>query len=100
MKTELKKNPFAPGYKILVVDGLQKNCPFQQPIPMPGKIQGSMQLFQQPCGTHCPLFGLNFYDDRKETDVVLACGGNPIEYQNAIIEPTKEQTQGPKLVID
>lgn len=101
MKTELKNNPFAAGYKILVVDDLQKNCPFQQPIPMPGKIQGSVQLFQQPCGTHCPHFHFNILPTNPPANnCFISCGGDHIFFDIDNIETEPEPSKGPKLVID
>ena len=90
MKTILKKNPMNPTELILTIDEKTKFCPYQQPVPMPGKLQGSVQFFQFPCGTHCPMCLI-------EDDVLnLACS-NIQFYKISIetpepMEPAKDST--------
>lgn len=51
IKVSLKADPNY-GY-VLVKDGQEAFCPFQQPLPMQGKV-GGMSLLRLPCCTVCP----------------------------------------------
>ena len=56
------------GY-VLVKDGNDTFCPFQQPIPTQTNM-GSMALMRLPCSSNCPLAKYNGSD--KYT---IHCGG-------------------------
>ncbi|HQU99510.1 MAG TPA: hypothetical protein PLO59_00060 [Bacteroidia bacterium] len=79
----------ANGTKLLQRNGQVLNCPFQQPLILPGAKSNVVSMQQQPefqvvptpCGTWCPKFSLHHYNDGET--IYLQCGSETTKYNTA-----------------
>jgi hypothetical protein len=46
------------GNTVIIKDGNQLICPYQQPLALPGQLAGQIQIMRLPCSSLCPMFNL------------------------------------------
>jgi hypothetical protein len=75
---------------ILVRDGKQCICPFQQPIPTQTAM-GAMQLMRLPCSTLCAHAEHWKYNtpDASVNDYIITCAGSEQRFEIVEIPETK-----------
>lgn len=55
-----------------------KICPFRNPLILPGRIAGQMEIQNIPCSTSCALFNvISDIKTAKETICALHCASEP-----------------------
>jgi len=76
------------GHEVLIVNGKETICPFQQPIATPVQNalgQMNLQIMRFPCSTQCPL--ANIFEDYDEGEQLFKityqcdCTGTPIIHE-------------------
>lgn len=73
----------------LILDG--KVCPFRNPVLLPGRVQGSIEIQHIPCSSNCALFSYH------ENSAVLKCTGNDVHIH---IETVNELPPKPNFKIN
>jgi hypothetical protein len=97
MIVELKKTAASLGELALHVNGMEKYCPFVQPIvipPPPSNIKGAYtaeppqapSILRMPCSSGCPLMRISRGAVTTVTNVILTCSGTPCKYENVQIQ--------------
>lgn len=65
------------GMTMLIRNGQPLSCPFQQAVPIQGKLAGQLSFIKQPCSSNCP-----FFDDYPEVQrVSLNCKNQTLYYR-------------------
>ena len=55
-----------------------KNCPFRNPLILPGRIAGQLNVQPIPCSNDCPLFNYHDSGDNISGMVKLSCANSPM----------------------